>query len=287
MFTSNHSSRNRLFALDQALLGWKQSAHLSREESPQIQNESTSQLSDRSLESGDVWEDEEEDENEWVHEDEWSTDEATALYTSGFSPPTSFSYRALANRLENRTQGRGYTRIRQQMQSDAVETEETDDALFEPIFFSDTRSKTTVSGNQTLGNRAMAHPAAMTSPSDWHTPVPESAAFTVPDIALPEIDLPDIDLPDADLPDSSSVSEAGLSGGESSYQSLLQMIQTAREGDLTPDSEDEQFSTAQSTHTIDVEAHAIAEAQDDWEERLPDLPRDPYSLLNLPSSIAD
>lgn len=145
---------------------------------------------------------------------------------------------------------------------------------------------------------------------DRQTPIIESAAFNQSDFResdsdLPAIDLPPLDLPgmnlrethspktrlpdfnppDAAPPKFTSVARAEPSENRSSYQSLLQIIQAARQGD---NSEAESFS-AQSSRTIDVQAQAIAESLESPDELfndefsvdnlLDDLPINPYPDL--------
>ncbi|MBW4419902.1 MAG: hypothetical protein KME13_11835 [Myxacorys californica WJT36-NPBG1] len=272
MISSSHPSHNRLFDLEQSLLGWKQSAYGSRSELPQTEHEQTPVLSDRlELEDEGDYEDdyEYEDENETAnqYEDEQVTDDAAELFSSSVARPDWFSYRSLANRLESRTRGLEYNMMRQQLRDAAVEA---DDLLLEPSFFSDSHS-----GAATAGQPDEEHllPLAFsaTDPSTEQPLISETDAFNLPDIDLPDIDLPDIDLPDADLPTSTPPPRTDGSGDGSSYGSLLQMMQSARGGDPSADFEDASFATAQTTRTIDVEAQAIADLQDDWDDPLPDL----------------
>lgn len=270
MITSSHSNHNRLLDLDHALLGWKQAAYGSRNELSQTENEQPPGFSDRWVIPDEGWEDEDENTEDGADPE---TDEVTS--------PDWFSYRRLADRLESRARGLEYSTIRQQLKDAAVEA---DDTLFEPSFFRDSHP------SKTTGNPARKYLRSQSSPSDQLSSIPDTDAFGLPAIDLPAIDLPAIDLPDADLPIAMAAG-TDAAGENSSYGSLLRTIQSARWGDASDDVEDEAFATAQTT-TIDVEAQAIADLQDDWDEPLPDpfgssptsipSPPDPQSPISNP-----
>lgn len=277
-----NSSQNRLLALDQTLLGWKQSFQCSHEESSPDQTGQTPSLaeplrvmrSDRQEEPEEIWEDEDDDDDRETideYDDEWIANDGAEVYSNVLTPPGRFSYRGLANRLESQAKGLDYSRLRQQMQREEKEAEsETDGTLFEPFFFSDSRSAT--AGNPLNREQQISS----TSQFDWQPPIPELAAFSSPDI----------NLPDADFTDAMSSISPGFSEESSSYQSLWQTIQSARQSDRTAN-DDEAFSSAQTAQTINVEAQAIADFQDDDDDPIEDLPRDPYALLAVPPPIAD
>lgn len=261
MISSSHPSHNRLLALDQALLGWKQAAYGSRNDLSQIENEQTPVFSDRlELEDEAEYQDdyEYEDDNETVDQDEFEqvADNPAELFPSSITKPDWLSYRRLADRLESRTRGLEYNTMRQQLRDAAVET---DDSLLEPSFFSSSRAGA-VTADHFDGEHLLPLTSSSTAPATEQPLIPETDAFN----------LPDIDLPDADLPTSTPPSRADSAGKDSSYGSLLQMIQSARWGGSNTDFEDEP-SMAQTTRTIDVEAQAIVDLQNGWDESLPDL----------------
>jgi hypothetical protein len=220
-----------------------------------------------------MWEDEDEDyETVDESEDEWIANDGAEVYSSVVTPPDRFSYRGLANRLKSRTKELDYGRIRQQMQIEDMEAEsETDGTLFEPFFFSASRS-----GPTAVDHSPREHPIPSPSQFDWQPAIPEPAAFSSPDI----------NLLDADFTDAMSSVSPNFSEESSSYQSLWQTIQSARQSDRTTD-EDKAFSSAQTAQTINVEAQEIADFQDDGDDPIEDLPRDPYALLAVPPPIVD
>jgi hypothetical protein len=234
MFTTTHSSNNRLLALEAELLAWKRS--------PKHQHQQTEPNQD--------WLSEVEDERETV--DEWET-ETVEAENSRINPetisepqqehhefsreddlwepePEPFSYTALADRLNHST----YQPFRRHTHRVEAQPDE-----LEPL------PETTL--------KSPFSPASPPSPvipviHDTPTPLPQFPELDLP-IDEPSVPLSfEASLPDAEEDIFSPISSSAFSDEEPSYTSLMQMIQTARHSDTTP-------------ATIDVEAQAIAQQE--------------------------
>lgn len=253
MFTTNHASQNRLLALDQDLLGWKQASPATREELLEdLWAEDTSENADPHVEEI-AWD-----------TDEWNTDDAVEDYTYSAPLSSDFSYSTLAARLQSRTRRLGYSTY--------------------------LMTRSTQSDRQTPIIESAAFDQSDFRESDSDLPAIDLPPLDLPGMNLrethsPKTKLPDLNPPDAAPPKFPSVARSEPSENRSSYQSLLQIIQAARQRD---NSEDESFS-AQSSRTIDVQAQAITDSQESPDELLnnefsvdnplDDFPINPYPDL--------
>jgi hypothetical protein len=221
MFTSSNSGNNRLLALEQELMGWKISPKLQQEQHEQDE----SSMPDSEAET------------EEIAAQDSAIEETEELEEVGEAGQ--FSYAGLAEMLQNNANERFRRNVTQlQAKWDGLESlPEEEETVFE------------------YPSRRDAFPSApIRSDRD---PVSAFEFSQLPELDLPKSDrstpsLFDISLPKAEDYTPSPVSSSPFSSGEPSYASLLQVIQSARQSDRTPD---------ESEATIDVESYAIAQEQ--------------------------
>lgn len=221
MFTSSNSGHNRLLALEQELMGWKTSP---KPQQGQQQQENKIPDSEAETEQVAAW-DSESEETEELEE----AGEAEQL-----------SYGSLAKMLQSNASQRFRRNVTQlQALGDGLESlEEEEETVFAYPSRQDTFSSASILSNQDAINAF-----EFSQLPELDLPMSDRATSSFPDIPLPE----------AEEYTPSPVSSNAFSGEEPSYTSLLQILQAAKQGNTTDESE------AQTLSTIDVESHALAE----------------------------
>ena len=220
MFASSNSDNNRFLALEQELMGWKNSPTAQREQHEQDENlmpDCEAESEEIATQNSEIEETEELEEGGEVEQ---------------------FSYAGLAEMLQNNAHLKFKRNVTQfQAERETLLLPQQEETVFEYP-----------------SHRGTSLPGPIASDRD--------AVSTFQFSQLPELDLPksddpplsfsDITLPEAEEYTPSPVSSRSFSGDEPSYTSLLQVLQSVRQSDRTPD---------ELEATIDVESHAIAPEQ--------------------------
>jgi hypothetical protein len=203
MFTSSNSGNNRLLALEQELMGWKNSPKAQREQHEQDENsmpDSEAEAEEVAAQDSEIEETEELEEVEEVEQ---------------------ISYAGLAEMLQNNANLQFKRNVTQlQAKRDGLLLPQQEETVFEYPSRRDTFPPGPI-----ISDRNAVSAFQFSQLPELDLPTSDRAALSFPDITLPE----------AEEYTPSPVSSSSFSGDEPSYTSLLQVLQSVRQSDRAPD----------------------------------------------------